>query len=108
MSPMIFEKALSMARNVAEQESRKIDDFMIVVNDIQEGDWEWNSGTEPLKNSGTEPLKNSGNEPLKSDPAYYLRFCKTFNRMNAKELHYVNADNRSFLVNLYQKLEKID
>src|SRR3989338_8418582 len=81
MSPMIFEKSLSMARNVAHQENRTIKDFMIVVNDIQEGEWDWNSDKEPSKN----------------DPAYYLRFCKTFHRAGARELHYIQADNRDFL-----------
>ncbi len=90
MSPMIFEKALSMARNVAKQEGNNIKDFMIVVNDIQPaGGWHWGTGIEPPKNS----------------PAYYLRFCKTFDRMGAKEMHYICADNRAFLLNLYHALK---
>jgi len=90
MSPMIFEKALSMARNIAIQEDKVITDFMIVVNDIQDGgDWKWGTGTEPPKDS----------------PAYYLRFCKTFDRMGAREMHYVCADNRAFLMNLYHCLK---
>ena len=88
MSPMIFEKALSMARNVAFQNNQEIKDFMIVVNDIQDGDWDW----------------NSNKEPSKEDPAYYLRFCKTFHRAGARELHYIQADNRDFLLNLYRLL----
>ena len=90
MSPMVFEKSLSMARNIARQENKKITDFMIAVNDIQEGNWDWNSGKEPGKDS----------------PAYYLRFCKSFNRMGARELYYVQEDNRKFLLNLYQCLKK--
>jgi len=89
MSPMIFEKAISMARNVAHQENKKITDFMIVVNDIQEGNWDW----------------NSEKEPSKDNPAYYLRFCKTFHRMGAREMHYVKEDNKSFLMNLYHELQ---
>lgn len=90
MSPMIFEKALSMARNVAKQNGKAIKDFMIVVNDIQPaGDWHWGTGKEPPKDS----------------PAYYLRFCKTFDRMGARELHYVCLDNRAFLVQLYHRLK---
>ncbi len=89
MSPMIFEKALAMGRNEARQEGRKIEDFMIVVNDIQEGNWNWNSGVEPSKD----------------DPAYYLRFCKTFSRASAREMHYIQGDNRNFLLNLYQYLK---
>ena len=89
MSPMIFEKALSMARNVAKQEGTEIKDFMIVINDIQEGEWDWGTGIEPPKN----------------DPAYYLRFCKTFDRMGAREMHYIKSDNRNFLLQLYHCLE---
>jgi hypothetical protein len=90
MSPMIFEKSLSMARNLAIQQGKKITDFTIVVNDLQQGKWDWNEG-----------------EPPKDNPAYYLRFCKTFNRMGARELHYIQADNRDFLVSLYQSIKKI-
>ncbi len=90
MSPMVFEKSLSMARNLAKQENRKIEDFTIVINDIQKGDWDWSKKTEPEK----------------SNPAYYLRFCKTFHRMGAKEMYYVREDNRNFLLSLYQNLKK--
>lgn len=91
MSPMIFEKALSIARNTAKQEGKAIKDFTIVVNDIQDsGDWQWGAGKEPPKNS----------------PAYYLRFCKTFDRMGAREMYYVCEDNRTFLMNLYHHLKK--
>ncbi len=91
MSPMIFEKALSMARNVAKQNRKEIKDFVIVVNDIQDsGDWKWGTGIEPPKDS----------------PAYYLRFCKTFDRMGAREVHYVCMDNRVFLPNLYHCLKE--
>ncbi|MCI0495879.1 hypothetical protein L0Z72_12815 [candidate division KSB1 bacterium] len=90
MSPMIFEKALSMTRNAAKQAGNEIQDFMVVVNDIQPaGDWQWGTGMEPPKDS----------------PAYYLRFCKTFDRMGAREMHYISLDNRAFLVNLYQHLK---
>lgn len=93
MAPMVFEKALSIARNVSLQEKKHIRDFMIVVNDIQEGSWNW----------------GSGKEPSKSDPAYYLRFCKSFDRMGAREMHYIEADNRNFLCSLHKALEgKLD
>ncbi|MBS3093103.1 deoxyhypusine synthase family protein [Candidatus Pacearchaeota archaeon] len=89
MSPQIFEKALSMARNVANQEERKIDDFMIVVNDVQEGKWDFKEGKEPSKNN----------------PAYYLRFNKTFARAGARDMQYFQADNRDFLLALYNFLK---
>lgn len=90
MSPMIFEKALAMVRNIAYQEHKTIQDFCIVVNDIQAGNWNWGTHTEPTKR----------------DPAYYLRFCKSFDRMNAREMHYIQTDNREFLHNLYYLLKK--
>ena len=92
-SPMVFEKALSIAKNVGFQENKNINNFIIVVNDIQDsGGWDW----------------KSEKEPPKSSPAYYLRFCKTFNRMKARELCYINEDNRIFLTNLYHELKKLD
>jgi hypothetical protein len=90
MSPMIFEKSLSMARNVAIQRGETINDFMIAVNDIQEGKWDWSKG-----------------EPPKNNPAYYLRFCKTFYRMGARELHYIKEDNKKFILSLYHSIKKI-
>lgn len=86
-SPMIFEKALSMAKNVARQEGRKLENYNIIVNDIQKGNWDWNDG-----------------EPPKDNPAYYLRFMKTFSRVGGK-LQYIEMDNRTFLHNLYHLLK---
>ncbi|OPZ01387.1 MAG: hypothetical protein BWZ10_03464 [candidate division BRC1 bacterium ADurb.BinA364] len=86
MAPMTFEKSLSMARNLARQEGRRIDDFSIVVNDIQPGAWDWTKG-----------------EPPKDNPAYYLRFCKSFSRMGG-EFRYACEDNRAFLLNLFARL----
>lgn len=86
MSPMIFEKSMSMAQNLAIQEGASIHDHFIAVNDIQEGQWDWSAG-----------------EPPKEHPAYYLRFCKSFSRMGG-ELEYVCADNRIFLGHLLAAL----
>lgn len=91
MSPMILEKSLSMVRNVARQKGEKRENFYLVVNDIQEGAWDWGTGTEPSK----------------KDPAYYLRFCKSFDRMSARHMDYICADNRAFLGNLYEELQKL-
>ncbi len=87
LSPQIFEKAISMARNVALQEGRSLDNFDIVVNDIQDGMWDWSQG-----------------EPSKEHPAYYLRFMKTFSRMPGRS-QYIQMDNRAFLHNLYHLLK---
>ncbi|MBK7134432.1 MAG: hypothetical protein IPH69_16900 [Bacteroidales bacterium] len=87
MSPMIFEKSLSMAQNIEIQHKRHIDNHFILVVDLAESNWDWHKNGEP-------PVDN---------PAYYLRYCKTFHRMGG-EMHYLTADNRDFLLELYQGL----
>ncbi|OQA43126.1 MAG: hypothetical protein BWY50_01079 [Spirochaetes bacterium ADurb.Bin315] len=84
MSPMIFEKALSMVRNTGV----RIDHAVIRVVDLQKGTWDWNRG-----------------EPPEDNPAYYQRFMKTFSRMGL-ESHYLCIDNRSLFVNLYTALKR--
>jgi hypothetical protein len=88
MSPMIFEKSLSMAQNLHIQKKQHIDNHFILVVDLAKSNWDW---------------KKDG-EPPDSDPAYYLRFCKTFSRMGGT-MKYLSADNRDFLLALYQNLE---
>jgi hypothetical protein len=39
------------------------------------------------------------------NPAYYLRYCKTFSRMGGT-MRYLCADNRDFLLTLLQELQK--
>jgi len=86
-SPMVFEKSLSMANNVNIQKNgKKIENFTIFVNDIQPGTWNWKKG-----------------EPPKDNPAYYLRFNKTFARMGG-DFYYLQADNRDFMLELYRLL----
>jgi len=87
MSPMIFEKSLSMSQNIEIQNNSHIDNHYILVVDLAESEWDW--------------AKNG--EPPADNPAYYLRYCKTFNRMGG-EMDYLTADNRIFLLALYQKL----
>jgi hypothetical protein len=87
MSPMIFEKALSMAQNLKIQENSHIDNHYMLIVDLAKSDWDWQRNGEP-------PMEN---------PAYYLRYCKTFNRMGG-EMHYLTADNRDFLLAIYQEL----
>jgi hypothetical protein len=86
-SPMVFEKALSMAKNIARQKNRILGNYHIVVNDVQKGKWDWSKG-----------------EPPKNNPAYYLRFMKTFSRAGGT-LEYIQMDNRAFLHNLYHFLK---
>ena len=91
MSPMIFEKALSMARNafIGKNAALKTPllDCSIYVVDLQESNWDWQSGEPPMDN-----------------PAYYLRYMKTFNRMGCRT-DYITADNREFFISLYRALE---
>ncbi len=87
MSPMIFEKSLSMARNVALQAGERIEDFSIYVVDLGDAAWDW----------------QSQGEPQPGNPAYYMRYCKTFSRMGGHAT-YLTADNRDFLLGLSQAL----
>jgi len=87
MSPMIFEKSLSMAQNLEIQRNNHIDNHFMLIVDLARSDWDW--------------LKNA--EPPVDNPAYYLRYCKTFHRMGG-EMHYLTADNRDFLLELYNNL----
>ena len=59
MAPEVFLKALSMARNVAEQEGKKISNFTTAVFDLHD-----------IPN-------NFHNEPSKDNPAYFFRPWKT-------------------------------
>ncbi len=86
MSPMIFEKSMSMAQNLAIQEGRRIEGHFIAVVDLAESQWDWKKG-----------------EPPVDDPAYYLRYNKTFSRMGGA-MRYAQADNRDFLLALGQAL----
>ena len=86
MSPMVFEKSLSMAQNLALQGGGAIRDHYLAVVDLQPGTWDWSAG-----------------EPPESRPEYYMRFNKTFSRCGGV-LRYAAADNRDFLLALWQAL----
>jgi len=88
MSPMIFEKAMTMAQNLALQEGRRIEEHLLVVVDLAGSSWDWSRG-----------------EPPEDHPDYYLRPYKTFHRMGG-EPHYAQADNRDFLLALCRELGK--
>jgi hypothetical protein len=87
MSPMIFEKSLSMARNIALQSGRSIENHYMLVVDLAQSTWDWTRDGEP---------------PI-TDPAYYLRYCKTFSRMGGT-MRYMQADNRDFFLSLLHAL----
>jgi hypothetical protein len=89
MGPQVFEKALSCVHNVRFQAERPaVSGHSIYVVDLQDGGgWDWTQG-----------------EPPKDNPAYYLRFCKSYARMGGS-LHYLQCDNVTFLHHLYHALE---
>jgi len=88
MGPQVFEKSLSCVNNLRLQAGRPIvRGHSIYVVDIQDaGNWDWTQG-----------------EPPKTNPAYYLRFCKSFSRMGGT-MQYVCCDNATFVHRLYQQL----
>jgi hypothetical protein len=88
MAPQVFEKSLSCVHNLRFQAGRPaVSGHSIFVVDLQDGGgWDWSQG-----------------EPPKSNPAYYLRFCKSFSRMGGS-MHYVQSDNLAFVQHLHRQL----
>jgi hypothetical protein len=89
MAPQVFEKSLSCVNNLRLQAGRPVvRGLTIYVVDLQDsGHWDWTRG-----------------EPPKTNPAYYLRFCKSFSRMGGA-MHYVQCDNLTFMHRLCRALE---
>lgn len=90
MGPQVFEKSISCVNNLRLQAGRNVvQDHSIFVVDLQDGgNWDWTQG-----------------EPPKTNPAYYLRFCKSYSRMGGA-MHYLQCDNAAFIHNLYCALAK--
>jgi hypothetical protein len=90
MGPQVFEKSLSCVNNLRLQAGRTIvQGHSIYVVDIQDGGgWDWTVG-----------------EPPKTNPAYYLRFCKSYSRMGGA-MRYVQADNLAFIHHLFRRLTR--
>jgi hypothetical protein len=88
MGPQVFEKAISCVNNLRLQDGLDVvRGHSIYVVDLQDGGgWDWTRG-----------------EPPKTNPAYYLRFCKSFARMGGT-LNYVQCDNLAFLHHVYRRL----
>jgi hypothetical protein len=88
MAPQVFEKSLSCVHNLRFQKGRPpVSGHTIYVVDLQDGgNWDWSQG-----------------EPPKTNPAYYLRFCKSFSRMGGA-MHYLQSDNANFIHHLYREL----
>jgi hypothetical protein len=91
MGPQVFEKALSCVNNLRLQSGREIvGGHTFYVVDLQDGGgWDWTKG-----------------EPPKTNPAYYLRFCKSYSRMGGA-LNYLQCDNMTFIQHLHRRLSAI-
>lgn len=89
MGPQVFEKSVSCVNNVRLQRGASVlGGHRIVVVDVQDGGgWDW-----------------TGGEPPKSNPAYYLRFCKSYSRMGGV-MDYLQTDNVAFARHLLAALE---
>jgi hypothetical protein len=87
MSPMIFEKSLSMSQNLAIQDGKHIDRHFMTIVDLAESHWDWRQGEPPMDN-----------------PDYYLRYNKSFARMGGT-MRYLSADNRDVLLAILHGLE---
>ncbi len=90
MGPQVFEKSISCVNNLRIQAKQKIvHDHTIYVVDLQNGgNWDWSKG-----------------EPPKDNPAYYLRFCKSYSRMGGS-MQYLQCDNVAFVHHLLHQLRK--
>jgi hypothetical protein len=88
MGPQVFEKSLSCVNNLRLQAGRPVvRDHSIFVVDLQDGGgWDWSRG-----------------EPPKDNPAYYLRFCKSYSRMGGA-MRYLQCDNTTFVHQLQHAL----
>jgi hypothetical protein len=88
MGPQVFEKSVSCVNNLRLQSGRSIlSGHTTFVVDLQDGGgWDWTAG-----------------EPPKTNPAYYLRFCKSYSRMGGT-MHYLQCDNLAFIHHLYRGL----
>jgi hypothetical protein len=88
MGPQVFEKSISCVNNLRLQAKRPIvSGHNIYVVDLQDGgNWDWTRG-----------------EPPKDNPAYYLRFCKSYARMGGA-MNYLQCDNVGFLHHLLRAL----
>lgn len=91
MGPQVFEKSISCVNNLRIQAGRKIvHDHTIYVIDLQDGgNWDWSKG-----------------EPPKDNPAYYLRFCKSYSRMGGT-MQYLQCDNVAFVHHLLHQLRNL-
>lgn len=90
MGPEVFLKALSMARNVAHQEGKRITQFTTAVFDMQ-----------PIRS------RDYHSEPGKDQPEYYHRFWKTLLVRTVRDggaSYYVEGDHRDTIASLWHSI----
>jgi hypothetical protein len=91
MGPEVYLKALSMARNVARQEGRRINEFTTAVFDLLDLGPDYH------------------HEAPKSEPLYYYRPYKTIlvrTVQDGGESFYIRGDHRETLPSLYREIVK--
>ena len=89
MGPEVYLKALAMARNVAQQEGKRINKFTTTVFDL------------------LDLGPDFGREAPKSDPSYYFRPYKTVlvrTVQDGGESFYIRGDHQATLPNLYRRV----
>ena len=88
MGPQVFEKAISFVNHLRLAEGREtVSNHSLFVVDLQDGGgWDWANG-----------------EPPTTNPAYYLRFCKSYARMGG-DMSYLQCDNITFMQHLRRAL----
>ena len=88
--PASVRESVSCVNNLRLQAGRDVvRGHTFYVVDLQDGGgWDWTTG-----------------EPPKTNPAYYLRFCKSFSRMGGL-LNYLQCDNATFVQHLHRRLSE--
>ncbi|HHT72427.1 MAG TPA: hypothetical protein GX008_01795 [Firmicutes bacterium] len=92
MGPEVYLKALSMARNVAHHEGKRIANFTTAVLDMQ-----------PIQS------RDYHSEPSKDQPEYYHRFWKTILVRTVRDggtSYYIQGDHRNTIASLWDRLVK--
>ena len=85
--PMVMEKAIAMAKNVAPITGTNINCYVI---DLFDEDHSWGS--------------NRIAEPAQDSASYFIRPLKTFNRMFPRRCKYKKMDNRKLMFYLWERL----
>ena len=85
--PMVMEKAIAMAKNVAPITGTNVSCYVI---DLFDEDNSWGN--------------NRNDEPAQGSVSYFIRPLKTFNRMFPRRCKYKKMDNRKLMFYLWERL----